>query len=182
MSDTVTSPTLRRRLKIGSAAIALLAIGGGAGAFAAHSFHPAIAMAPTHAVTIKSLSEDSGIVTVKGRVAERYGNQFVLEDGTGKTLIDAGPVGEQASLAPVGSIVSVQGRFDNGAFRPAFFVDPSGKVVSLGHGGPGRHGHAGPGGPRGIDGDRGEGPHHGPVPTANILTAKAPAATNTGQR
>ncbi len=156
MSDTTKSAFSRRRLKLGAAAIALLAIGGGIGAFAGHAFHPPIAMAPVHATAIGKLADDGGIVTVKGRVTERYGNQFVLEDGTGKTLIDAGRAGENAALAPVGAVVSVQGRFDEGALRPSFLVDPSGKVIALHHGGPdGRHhGH----GPHGFEGEDGEAP------------------------
>lgn len=138
---TDTTPAARHRLKLAAAAVALLAIGAGAGSFAGHGFHPAIAMAPVHATAIKRLTEGAGIVTVKGRVAERYGNQFVLDDGTGKALIDAGPAGEETSLAPTGAIVSVQGRFDRGALRPMFLVDPSGKVIAIGHAGPGGHGH-----------------------------------------
>jgi len=145
---TATSP---HRLKLGAAAIVLLAIGGGAGSFASHAFRPPITMAPVHATAIKALTESTGIVMVKGRVAERYGSQFILEDGTGKTLIDAGRAGEDASFAPKGSVVSVQGRFDGGALRPSFLVDPLGKVIALGHGGPRSHGRGH--GPRDFEDD-----------------------------
>ncbi|MDO7843419.1 hypothetical protein [Sphingomonas immobilis] len=181
MSDIETS-SLRRRLKLGAAAIALLVIGGGAGAFAGHAFHPAIAMAPIHATAIKGLTDGSGIVTVKGRVAERYGNQFVLDDGTGKTLIDAGPAGEDSSLAPAGSIVSVQGRFEHGGLRPSFLVDPAGKVIEVGHRGPGRHDHRGHG-PRDLAGDDGDGPDRAPPPPAPGAAPQptTPSVPNTKQ-
>ncbi|CAN5233521.1 hypothetical protein BH10PSE15_BH10PSE15_10620 [soil metagenome] len=166
MSETFTP---RRRFKRGAAAIGLFLAGGAAGGFAGHAFHSPIAMAPTHAVAIKSLADDGGIVTVKGRVAERYGNQFTLEDGTGKALIDAGRAGEDDSLAPKGAIVSVQGRFEHGSLHPMFLVDPSGRVVAIGHGpGHGPHGH----GPRD---DEGQGPDRGPPPPP-----PAPAAQNAG--
>ncbi|RZF63041.1 hypothetical protein EWE75_18220 [Sphingomonas populi] len=174
MTDTFTS---RRKLGLSAAAIALLAVGGAAGAVASHAIQPSIAMAPTHAVAIKSLSDDGGIVTVKGRVAETYGNQFTIEDGTGKALIDGGPAVEDGSLAPKGAIVSVQGRFDRGTLHPMFLIDPSGKVVEIGHGprGPGGPGGPGPHGP-----GPGEGPDRAPPPpppagVAPAGTAPAPA-------
>lgn len=168
MTDTFTS---RRKLGLGAAAIALLAVGGAAGAVASHAIQPSIAMAPTHAVSIKSLSDDGGIVTVKGRVAETYGNQFTIEDGTGKALIDGGPAVEDGSLAPKGAIVSVQGRFDRGTLHPMFLVDPSGKVVAIGHGPHGPHG-PGPHGP----GPGEEGPDRAPPPPPPAGVAPAGVA------
>ncbi|AOH84233.1 hypothetical protein AWL63_09865 [Sphingomonas panacis] len=155
MTDTFPS---RRKLGLGATAIALLAVGGAGGAVAGRAMQPSIAMAPTHAVAIKSLSDDGGIVTVKGRVAETYGNQFTIEDGTGKALIDGGPAVEDGSLAPKGAIVSVQGRFDRGTLHPMFLIDPSGKVVEIGRG-PGGPGGPGPHGP-----GPGEGPDRAPPP------------------
>jgi len=173
----------RRKLGLGAAAIGLLAVGGAAGAVASHAIQPSIAMAPTHAVSIKSLADDGGIVMVKGRVAETYGNQFTIEDGTGKALIDGGPAVEDGSLAPKGAIVSVQGRFDRGTLHPMFLVDPAGKVVAIGHpphgpGGPGGPGPHGPG-PGDQGPDRAPPPPPPPAGVAPAGTAPAPLPAGT---
>jgi hypothetical protein len=183
MSDIATSTSSsmapRRKFRLGATAIGLLAVGGAVGALANGAVRPAIAMAPVHATAIKSLAEGSGIVTIKGRVAERYGNQFVIEDATGKALIDAGRAGENESLAPKGSIVSVQGQFDNGALRPSFLVEPSGAVIALGPIGPGGHGPHDHGAPNfGPDQDRGpDATRHSRGPEAALPNAAAPADT-----
>jgi hypothetical protein len=141
------------RTKLGFAAVGLLAVGGVAGGMVGHHMHPPIAMAPLHPVAIKSLASSQGIVAIKGRVAEVFGSRLVVDDGTGRTLVDAGPRGDD--LAAVGSVVTVQGRFDREAFRPDFLVDPSGNVFPVR--GP-RGGHRGPHERRGPDDDGPRGP------------------------
>jgi hypothetical protein len=53
-------------------------------------------------------------VAVKGSVAEIFGNKFVLDDGTGRALIDLGPRGEDSDAVIKGETVTVQGMFDRG--------------------------------------------------------------------
>jgi hypothetical protein len=131
-------------------AAALLVIGGAVGAGIAHHERPAIEMAPTTLTPIAKLANADGIVTVRGKVAESFGDSFVLADASGRTLIRAGHEGEAQA---VGSTVTVQGRADDGKLRPSFLVDASGKVTAL-RGGP-RHGrHHGP------EGDE-DGPRYG---------------------
>jgi hypothetical protein len=152
------------RTKLGLAAIGLLAVGGVAGGAVGHAFRPPIEMAPTHAVAIRTLPTSQGVVTIKGRVAESFGSRIVIDDGSGRTLIDGGPRGGGEALAAPGAIVSVQGRYDDGAFHPSFLVDASGTVTPFGppHGpGVGPHGHPGPGG--GCEADRAAPPPPGPV-------------------
>lgn len=155
-----TSPVARRRTKLSLAAIGLLAIGGVAGGAVGHEFRPPIEMAPTHVVAIRNLATAQGIITIRGRVAESFGNRLVVDDGTGRTLVDGGPHGDGDMLAPLGATISVQGRFDRGAFHPSFLVDASGTVTPLGPppGHHGRHDHPGADG-----GDMG-GPEQGPPP------------------
>jgi hypothetical protein len=155
-----------RRLKLGAAAIGLLAIGGAAGGAIGQALRPPIEMAPIHSVAIRNLGTAQGIVTIKGRVAESFGGNRVIDDGTGRTLIDAGPRADGGTLAPPGAVVAVQGRFDRGVFHPSFLVDPTGTVTPLGHH-PGPHGHPGP------DGDAPHGPD--PVPPAPAAPAATPA-------
>lgn len=143
-------------------AAGLLAVGGVAGASVAHLQRPSIEMAPTTVKPIANLANASGIVAVRGRVAENFGNNFVLADGSGRTLIAADPNG---TAPAVGSVVTVQGRVDDGRLRPSFLTDQAGVVTPVGpargpHGGPGRDG-PGRDGP-GRDGPGRDGPRHGP--------------------
>lgn len=136
------------------AAVALLAVGGGAGAVAMQATRPSVSMAPATPVAIRSLSS-SAIVTVKGRVAEIYGNKFVMADATGRALVDTGREGEGGGLVKAGEPVTVQGRFDRGFIHAAFLVGPDSKVLALGplggppheHGGPRHEPENGPGAP-----------------------------------
>jgi uncharacterized protein YdeI (BOF family) len=196
MTDKIDKILHKPRRTLMLAAAGLLAVGGAAGAVAVQNTRPSVTMAPATPVAIRSLSSE-GIVTVKGQVAEIYGNKFIMADGTGRALVDAGREGEGGTLVTVGEPVTVQGRFDRGFIRAAFLVAPGGKVTSLapldGPGGPhGRHGPGGPGGPGGPDdrgpgGPRGDGPPP-PPPVASAATpqgaatpapaaAPAPAAT-----
>jgi hypothetical protein len=170
MSMFEPSSPAARRTKLGLAAIGLLAVGGIAGGAVSHEFRPPIEMAPTHVVAIHNLATAQGIVTIRGRVAESFGNRWVVDDGSGRTLIDGGPHGESETLAPLGATVSVQGRFDRGTFHPSFLVDSSGTVTPLGPP-PGHHGHHGRPGP---DGDEMHGPDQGPPLSAP--KAAVPAA------
>lgn len=58
--------------------------------------------------------EAGDAVAVRGSVAEIFGNKFVLDDGTGRALVDLGPRGEDADVVTKGETVTVQGRFDRG--------------------------------------------------------------------
>lgn len=153
------SPTANR-ITLGLAAIGLLTAGGVAGGAVGHAFRPPIEMAPTHAVAIRTLPTAQGIVTIRGRVAERFGHRWVVDDGTGRILVDGGPRGDDDTLAPLGALVSVQGRFDRGDFHPSFLVDASGTVTPLGP----PPGHHGPHGRPGPDDDAAHGPDQGPRP------------------
>lgn len=118
----------RQRLGLGAAA--LLAIGAAGGAGAMSLGRPAVEMAPTVATTIARLGSTQGIVTVRGRVAEVYGDRFIVQDSTGRVLVDAGS-GDRNGLA-TGNAVLVQGRYDNGQLRARFLVDGSGNVEEVG--------------------------------------------------
>ena len=130
MTDLNTRSALRSPRSTVLAAVALLAVGGGAGAIAMHATNSSVTMAPATPVAIRSLSS-SGITTVKGRVAEIYGNKFIIMDASGRALVDTGREGESGSLVTVGEPVTVQGRFDRGFVHAAFLVGPENKVVSL---------------------------------------------------
>jgi hypothetical protein len=144
LNDRMSALPGAAKLAIGAA---LLAAGAVVGGGVAHLERPSIEMAPANLTPIAKLSSADGIVTVKGKVVESFGDSFVLADASGRTLIRAGRDGETFT---VGSSVTVQGRADDGKLRPSFLVDGTGKVTAL----RGPHGHGGHHGPGGEDGPR----------------------------
>lgn len=118
-------------------AVALLAIGAAGGASAASLTRPAIEMAPTVVTPAANLGAATGIVSVKGRVAEVYGDRFVVEDSSGRAMIDAGR--DNGLTLAKGAAITVQGRFDDGQLRASFLTTADGEIVQVGP--RGRHGH-----------------------------------------
>ena len=149
---------------------ALLAVGVGGGATFAHMAAPSVEMAPANPVAIKSLTDGDSVVTVRGKVAEVFGPAFILADGSGRALIEAGRhhgfMSGDSALVAVGQTVSVQGHFHDGTLHASFLVGADGKVTALRpmgpppRGGPGGFRHGGPRGPEGRGPDRG--PDGGP--------------------
>ena len=141
-----TKNLLRRPAALWIGGAALLAAGAAGGAGAVGMTRPGIEVAPIRPVAIASLAlRTDGLVTVRGKVAEIYGDRFTLTDGSGKAMIDAGRPGEAAVTA--GQDLIVQGHYRDGQFHASFLVDGSGKVQAVGPmGRPGRRGHPGPDG------------------------------------
>ena len=176
MVDTNTfTKALSPKARLGLAGAALLALGLAGGAGATQLTRPSVEMAPTQAVAIASLPNRDGLVTVKGKVAEVYGDRFTLTDGSGKTMVDAGRDG---AAMTVGAPVMVQGRYDNGQLRASFLVDANGRIEPVGPRGrphPPR-GPEGPGGPSAA-GPRPGGPDgNGPPPPPGGCVPGAPGA------
>lgn len=146
LNDSVTSMSQGARLAVGAG---LLAIGVVGGAGATSLTRPAVQMAPTVTTPIARLGATTGIVTIRGRVAEIYGDAVLVTDASGKTMVDVGR--EHTSSLAVGKAILVQGRFDNGQLRGSFLVTPEGTVELIGRG---PHGDRRPG----PDGDPGRGP------------------------
>lgn len=121
------------------AGIALLAFGAVAGAGAIAMVRPSIEMAPMTPVAIASMP-DWGLVTVKGKVVEIFGNKFVVEDQSGRALIETGPSGEGGKLVAKDETVSVQGRFENGFIHATYLTRADGKTEALGPAGGPPHG------------------------------------------
>ncbi len=171
----------RGRPAILAGALGLLVVGGGAGALAVEANRPSVTMAPATPVAIRTLTnDDDSIVTIRGRVAEIYGDKFVIADASGRALIETGREGEDGTLVGVGQPVTVQGRFDRGTLHAAFLVGADGKVKALGPFGRPPHDRGGPGGP---DRNPGAGPDRAPPPPpparAAPVATPAPAAATT---
>jgi uncharacterized protein YdeI (BOF family) len=136
MSEPFDQPTagrlkIKHRLTLALIGAGLLAVGGATGAVVMAETRPTVSMAPSTPVAIRSLSS-GGIVTIRGKIAEIYGNKFIMGDGTGRALVDLGPEGEGRQLLTSGEAVTVQGRFDRGIVHAAFLIGAGGKVLALG--------------------------------------------------
>lgn len=127
MSSMIPQVTRAQRVALGGAM--LLAVGAAGGAGAVQLTRPTVVMAPTVPTAISKLPASDGIVTVRGRVAGVYGSRFLVEDASGRTLVDAG---RGAGTLTRGAPVVVQGRFDDGQLRARFVVDQAGGVREVG--------------------------------------------------
>jgi uncharacterized protein YdeI (BOF family) len=160
---------LRGKAAAALAGVALVALGGGVGAVAMHATRPSVTMAPATPVAIRSLQADS-LVTIRGRVTEIFGNKFIVQDASGRALVETGREGEDGKLVNAGEPVIVQGRFDQGFLHAAFLIGPDGKVIALRPlGGP--HGPHDPRAPR-------HGPEGGPDVPRPPAAADAPTGTS----
>lgn len=131
--------------------IALLLIGLAGGTALGRLSRPAVEMAPVEPVAISALPP-TGLVTVKGQVTDVYGKNFVIQDATAHTLVDAGPGAPTGAVTKNETLV-VQGRIADGTLHASYIVHPDGHIDAVGPAGP-PHGPGGPGGPGG--------PHPGP--------------------
>lgn len=168
----------RTRITGGAAALLLLGVACGAGAMA--MTRPGVEMAPPVPTAIARLPQTSGIVTVKGKVAEVFGKRFVVQDGSGRTLVDAGP--DSTTAVRAGSMMMVQGRYDNGQVRASYLVDPQGRVEAVGAPPRPPHDphHAGPDGP-GRNGPPPPPPGDNPPPPTISDGAPPPVADDVPQ-
>ncbi len=121
-------------------AVAILALGAAAGAGAVKLTRPSVELAPITPVAISSIP-DRSLVTIKGTVAEVFGNKFIVQDESGRALVETGPAGDDGKLVALNEAVSVQGRFARGFLHASYIVRQDGSVEALRPaGGPPRHG------------------------------------------
>ena len=92
--------------------------------------------------------QDATPVAVKGEVAEIFGSKFIVQDGSGRALVDTGPRGERTPAAAKGETLTVQGRFDRGVIHAEIVTHADGRNEAFGP-------------PRGPKGPKG-GPKDGP--------------------
>ncbi|CAA2100456.1 hypothetical protein MBUL_00679 [Methylobacterium bullatum] len=90
-----------------------------------------VTLTPVAPVTIAQLTP-SGAIAAKGDVAEIFGNKFILQDGSGRALVETGKQGEGGTLVTKGEAVTVQGRFENGFLHATLLTRADGKTVVLG--------------------------------------------------
>lgn len=120
--------TIPRRTWVIGAVAAPLALGAVGLSLAQGS---AVQPTPVAPVAIQALAP-SGATAVKGEVAEIFGNKFVVQDGTGRALVETGPQGEGGGLVAKGETVTVQGRFETGFLHARVLTHGDGRIVLLG--------------------------------------------------
>lgn len=139
MTDTPQSPEhtplppsnhSRRPYLTGLFAAGLIAVGLVAGAGASILAAPRDRIMLMQPTSIGSLAPYSD-VAVKGKVAEVFGNKFVIDDGSGRALVETGPAGDDGKLVAPGETLTVQGRFDDGFIHGDLLVHADGKAESL---------------------------------------------------
>ncbi|WP_195175452.1 hypothetical protein [Mesorhizobium sp. INR15] len=130
----------RRPYITGLLAAGLVALGLVAGAGASMLAAPRDSVMLMQPTSIATLAPDS-VVAVKGKVAEIFGNKFVIDDGSGRALVETGRRGEGGKLVVSGEMLTVQGHFDDGFIHGELLVHADGRAESLR---PPRHG------PRGL--------------------------------
>lgn len=97
---------------------------------------PSVTPTPVAPSAISALAP-SGAIAARGEVAEVFGNKFVIQDVTGRALVETGRDGEDGKLVKKGETVTVQGRFEKGFLHAKLITGADGKQTVLGRpGGP----------------------------------------------
>jgi len=86
-------------------------------------------------VTVDRMQPDY-VVAVKGTVAEIFGNKFILQDDTGRALVELGPQGEDGTAVVKGEAVTVQGIFEHGFIHAQLVAHADGRNQAFGPPGP----------------------------------------------
>lgn len=78
-------------------------------------------------VAINQIGSDG--ITIKGKVAELFGDKFILDDGSGRILIQTGPTGPRTLSVTSGETVSVVGTPRDKTFDARQILRENGEVV-----------------------------------------------------
>lgn len=174
IQDTNPSPPARRHIPrrslLAGVALAVLAIGAAAGAGGvrlAQRWQPQDVMLLQPSAISKL--QDGNPAAVKGTVAEIFGNKFILDDGSGRALVDLGPRGEDVDAVVKGETVTVQGMFDRGIVRAQIVSHADGRTQAFGPPPP-----PPPGGPRQAGADAPPPPPGAPPPPPPPIGAAPP--------
>lgn len=152
-------PPPRRRLHVSrgglvTGALAVVLIAGAAlgagGTRLAQNWQPRSVMLLQPA-PIARMAERSP-VAIKGDVADIFGNKFIVQDSSGRALVDTGPRGEDRVVVAKGETVTVQGRLDRGVVHADVLAHADGRNEAFG---PPDHGPRGPKGGPDARADRG---------------------------
>ena len=126
----------KRRLVTIAAVLGAFIIGAGGGAAVA-THNRAVTFVALTPGPIKAM-QDQAAVAVKGQVAEIYGNKFVVQDDSGRALVDTGPAGDGGALVAKSETLTVQGRFEDGFIHAVAITHADGRNDVVGPPGPDR--------------------------------------------
>ncbi|MCJ2036049.1 DNA-binding protein [Methylobacterium sp. J-068] len=127
-TETLAKPRRSRRALVVGAIAAPLAFGAVGLSLAQNN---AATLTPVEPTTISAL-KPSAAIAAKGEVAEIYGNKFVIQDGTGRALVETGRQGEGGTLVKAGEAVTVQGRFETGFLHAVLITRADGSKLVVG--------------------------------------------------
>jgi uncharacterized protein YdeI (BOF family) len=81
-------------------------------------------------VSIRDLQKDPGI-SISGEIRNVVGNEFILDDGTGQVVVDAGPRWYQQLNFASGERVTVVGEYDDEDFDAYTITRDDGEVIQI---------------------------------------------------
>ncbi len=81
-------------------------------------------------IPIRDLQRDPG-VSVSGEIRSVVGNEFILEDGTGQIIVDAGPRWHHQLNLRQGEKVTVVGEYDDYDFDAFSITRSNGEVIRI---------------------------------------------------
>jgi len=192
------APPPRRRFSasgraIGAGAFLVAFVAGAAagvgGTHLVQRFHPQTVMLLQPAPIAQM--KDAMPVAVKGQVAEIFGNKFIVQDDSGRALVDTGPRGDGRKIVDKDEGVTVQGRFDRGVIHAQVIAHADGRIEAFGPPRPHRKPPPPPPGPRAdrgphhaspppLPGDRGPGADRAPPPPPPAADRAPPPAPGNG--
>jgi uncharacterized protein YdeI (BOF family) len=108
---------------------------------AAGSVIPQIRQSPAEAQTvepltvanipIRELRQRQLGLTIAGEITSVVGNEFILSDGTGQIVVDAGPMWYHQLNLQVGEQVTVVGKYDDYDFDAFTITRSNGEVLTI---------------------------------------------------
>lgn len=121
------------RLLAAVALVGAVAVGSGMTGVAMRSLRPTLVMLAPAPITAM---RDWSPVAVKGQVAEIFGNKFIIQDQTGRALVETGPAGDRGQLVAKSETITVQGRFERGFIHAQAISHGDGRNDLVGPPGP----------------------------------------------
>ena len=76
--------------------------------------------------------QEGSSVAVKGGVVETFDHFFILQDNSGRALVDLGPRGDGVDAAAKGENITVQGLFDRGLIHAQVVAYADGRTEEFG--------------------------------------------------
>jgi hypothetical protein len=134
----LSDPRRTYRPLITLVAVFVVALMLGAGLTTLAGLRRQVAFAPLTPAPIAAM-HDWSAVAVKGQVAEIFGNKFVVQDESGRALVDTGPEGEGGNLVAPSETITVQGRFERGFIHAVAISHADGRNDIVGPPGPPPH-------------------------------------------